>query len=136
MRYIHLSQSDQLPIISGVRPFKAVIIVAEPVPAERRDAISQWLVDAGCLYVMTWGPDSAAWEAAVQQVNRDAHVADEIPDDQLVMTTSHTQESLQDIFWFSKYTAMHPCCEITMTVLLDLAPARREKEIRAQYDAV
>ena len=134
MRYLHLTSKVVLPEIGSLRPFKAVVIVEEDVTDERRREISRWLVASGCVYAMAWGKDCSAWDDSIDWANVDAFESSEIPDDCLVITTWHEKESLIDVFWFSKHTAMHPCHTLDNVLLLHLATHEREADIVAQYD--
>ncbi len=133
MQYLHLAPSGTLPDLAGLWPFKAVVIIASPVTPERQTAISQWLVESGCLYMMAWGDGAAAWEASVQLANRESFPTPEIPDESLVITTWHKVEPLKDVFWFAKHTAMHPCCKIDHVLLVHLSMTEREQELCAEY---
>lgn len=130
--YLQLSASSELPEFSSP-PFKAVVIAEDSVSPKRRAEISRWLVESGCLYVTVWGTESSAWNDAVNLINLESFGFEKIPDDRLVITTCHERESLSEAFWFSKYSAMHPCAELSDTVLLHLSAAEREQEIRDQY---
>jgi hypothetical protein len=133
MQYLHLAPSDALPDLSGLRPFKAVVIIATPVRTARQATISQWLVQSGCLYMMAWGDGGASWEQSIQRANREAFSTPEIPDESLVITTGHKVEPLKDVFWFAKHTAMHPCCKLDHVLLLHLSMVEREQELCAEY---
>lgn len=133
MDYLQLTSSSELPDISALRPFKAVVIVEDAVSSDRQAAISRWLVESGCLYVMAWGIDCGEWESSVELANFEAFDFDEIPDDCVVMTTWHEGESLKDVFWFSKHSAMHPCRQLQSILLLHLSPTGREQEMSNEY---
>lgn len=133
MVYVRLTPASQLPDLAALRPYKAVVIVEETVTPARQAEISRWLIASGCVYMMAWGEDSASWEESVDHANLAAFEFGEIPDDCLVITTQHGHESLREVFWFSKHTAMHPCFPLHNIVLLHLSPDEREKEFRAAY---
>lgn len=133
MEYVQLTSSTKLPDISAMRPFKAVVIVEDDVPPDREAAISRWLVDSGCLYMMTWGEDCASWQESIGLANLETFSSEEIPDDRVVITTSHEDEPLKEVFWFSKHTAIHPCCVLDNTVLLHLAPVGREQDLTDEF---
>ena len=46
----------------------------------------------------------------------------------------HEDESLSEVFWFSKHTAMHPCSMLENVVLLHLASAEKAQELTAEYE--
>lgn len=133
IQYIAVSSSGPLPEISAARPFKAVVIVEDAVTPEHRAKVSRWLVESGCLYMMAWGAECRAWADSVDQANREAFDCDEIPDDRVVITTWHAEESPQETFWFSKHTAMHPCFPLDDVVLVHLAPIGRQREVMDEY---
>jgi hypothetical protein len=133
MQYLQLTPSGKLPDISGLRPYKAVIIIEAIATPTQQAHISQWLVESGCLYMMAWGDNCASWDKSVQLANREAFVTPEIPDTALVITTWHEDELLKDVFWFAKYTATHPCCKLDNALLLHLAATENEQKIGAQY---
>ena len=135
MQYIHLTPATEPPDVSALSPFKVVVIIEDIVTRERRDGISRWLVESGCLYVMARGHDSDSWQDSIQAANATAFDVDKIPDDQLIIATSHGDEPLDDVFWFSKYTAMHPCHTLETVLLLDLTTEGRQREMCAAYDA-
>lgn len=135
MQYIQLTPTTVPPDVSALSPFKAVVIVENAVTPERRAEISKWLVKSDCLYVMARGQDSDSWQDAVQTANAEAFDTDEIPDDQLIIATSHGDEPLDELFWFSKYTAMHPCRTLETALVLDLTTEERERELCAAYEA-
>lgn len=136
MNYIQVTASTELPDLSELRPFKALVIVEDAVTPERQAVISRWLVDSGCLYMMAWGEDCASWQESVDRANIETFNSGEIPDDCVVITTSHEDELLKQVFWFSKHTAMHPCFELDNTLLLHLTTVTREQELTDTYNGV
>jgi len=136
MHYAQLTLTTDLPDLGSLRPFKAILVIEESVAAERQLEIGRWLVASGCLYAIARGIDSGRWQDAIQAANAEAFDGDEIPDDRLIIATSHEDEPLPEVLWFAKYTAMHPCFDLDNVVLLHLAPAARERELCAAYAAV
>lgn len=134
MDYVQLTSATALPSLSYLRPFKAVVIVEDAVTPNRQTEISQWLVETGCLYMMAWGEACDSWKDSVDLANRETYDSEEIPDDRVIITTWHADETLKDVFWYAKHTAMHPCCPLDNTVLLHLAPETREQELTDEYE--
>jgi hypothetical protein len=135
MKYLQLTPSDTLPELADFRPFKTVVIVATPVTTDQQAAISQWLVESGCLYMMAWGEHCSSWAESVQHANRIAFTTPEIPDKSLVISTSHEVEALNEVFWYAKHTAMHPCFKLDKVLLLHVSLAEREQELSAEFSA-
>ena len=136
LSYLQLDSSADLPVAPFSGPFKAVVIIHHAVSPERRTDIGRWLVDSGCRYVMAWGADCDSLRESVERANREAFDFGDIPDDRIVIATSHGQDSLADVFWFSKHTAMHPCVPLDDTVLIHLSPIEREAELKSQFSGV
>lgn len=84
------------------------MVVEAAVTDEFRNAIAEWLVKTGCLYMVAWGDQCSEWDDAVDWVNLEDTNFEEIPDDRFVMTTWHAQESLAESIWFAKHVALHP----------------------------
>jgi len=100
---------------------------------DRQAAISRWLIDSGCLYVMATGSECSSWDDSVSLANAEACDSRDIPDDRVVITTLHEDEPLKEVFWFSKYSAMHPCFSLDNVVLLHLSLVERKQELVAEY---
>jgi hypothetical protein len=135
MRYLQISDLILPGDLSMQSPFKALVIAEDTAPKEFKAELSRWLVSAGCLYMMAWGEDCRAWQDAVNLANLQAYNFGAIPDDALVITTSHPDELLSDVFWFAKYTAMHPCASLENVVLLHLSADKREAELTTKYES-
>jgi hypothetical protein len=71
--------------------------------------------------MMAWGLECSSWDDSVDISNLKLFDYGEIPDDQFVMTTWHTDEPLSEVFWYSKNTALHPTIEIERTLLVHIA---------------
>ncbi len=131
--YLHL-KPGATPGPIGFGPFKAVVAVEASVPSDWQSLISDWLVQSGCLYMMAWGCDCSSWDDSVDLSNAKPFGTAEIPDDQFVMTTWHSDEPLAEVFWFSKHTASHPTIDLDHTLLLHISPESREQDFLRSYD--
>src|SRR5512147_1894142 len=60
--YLHLKPGAALPALWVPTPFRAVVIAETPVPPEWQAEVSEWLLRAGCLYVMAWGNNCSTWD--------------------------------------------------------------------------
>ena len=132
VRYLHLVPEQELPVIER-QPFKAVVVVGQSVDAEWQKQVSQWLVEAGCLYMMAWGPDSSSWDDSVDWANLAAWNFEDVPDDQFVMTTWHDDEPLAETFWFSEHAAHHPTIELARTLVIEVSPTAHRDEMLTAY---
>ena len=66
------------------------------------------LLNQGCVYACAWGADSGRVETAFDLVAVEADLAGQPFVADVVMTTSHEDESLDDALWFSVFTAFPP----------------------------
>jgi len=63
--YLHLASGQEPPSLGGPSPFKAVLVIEQPFTAEWQSMVSEWLVQAGCLYMMAWGTTAAVGTTAL-----------------------------------------------------------------------
>ncbi|WP_155946311.1 DUF7684 family protein [Pseudoalteromonas rubra] len=136
MRYIHLPGEQELPHHEPLNPYRCVVVIEDEVSCARQQTISKWLVDSGCLYMMAWGKDCGSWDTSVDMANLQQFNFNEVPEKSFVYTTWHQDESLEDVFWFSRNCAFHPLVELKNTVVLHLSPNDNEDVIRHQYYGV
>jgi hypothetical protein len=133
IRYLRLNSGDSFPAACDLSPFKAIVVVEEPVESQWQAAASRWLADSGCLYMMAWGEDCSSWDDSVDLANINQFDCDDIPDAKFIMTTWHDDESLPDVAWFAKVCAHHPTVEIENVVFLHIASADQQEEFEALY---
>lgn len=131
--YLHLKPSQTPPPMEA-GPFKAIVVIDEPVTSEWRDLVSEWLVRRGCLYMMAWGQGCTLWDDSVDHANLAEFNYGDIPDDRFVMTTWHDGEPLSEVFWFSSHAAMHPDVELERALIVHIAQSERREQLLAEYD--
>jgi hypothetical protein len=125
MEYLHLQPGSAFPEITHLQPFKTILLAEAVAGEDWQAACSAWLVRSGCRYCMAWGIDCSGWEDAVDFASLDAAHFAKVDDEQFVVTTSHQDESVEDVFWFAKNGAVHPALELNNTLLLHIAPQPR-----------
>ena len=122
--YLHLPAGQKPPALETTKPFRAVIVVEQSSDETWRNAVSDWLVESGCLYAVCWGRDCVVWEDSVDW----AHVVvsgEGASDVRFVMTTSHPKEPLAEVFWFAATTAFHPTIALDQTIIVHVARSER-----------
>jgi hypothetical protein len=132
--YVHLSSHDSPPDVSHLKPYKAVLVLENKIAPERQAAISKWLVQTGCLYMLAWGVECSSWDDSVDLANLEAHDFGEIPDESDVMTTWHDDEPLREVFWFAKNSAEHPTVGIENTLILHLGELDQGAKLKREFD--
>ena len=88
---------------------------------------------SGCLYMMAWGKNCSSWDDSVDIANLERFAYEDIPDSQSVMTTWHENESLEEVFWFSKNNSSHPTVALQSVVLVHIAARERQSELLHAY---
>ena len=131
-RYLHLAPGSVPPDLSGIAPFKAVLVAECEVAPEWRSQVCDCLVRSGCLYAVAWGVKCEAWHDDVDL----AHIAmfnyEPAPDDKFVMTSWHEGEPLSEAFWFAAMCAWHPTIELEAWIV-HIASESNEAGLLAAY---
>jgi hypothetical protein len=127
--YLHLKPGTTPPPLKSTGPFKAVVVIETTVMPAWQVLVSDWLVRSGCRYMMAWGLKCTEWDDSVEEANLIVFDWGEIPDDALVMTTWHETESLEEVFWYSEKSAMHPCLDLQHTYLVHISENDRSAEL-------
>jgi hypothetical protein len=126
--YLHVEPGAELPQLAA-QPSRFVIVADVPCDVQWQSRVSEWLIHAGCLYMMAWGANCGSWDTSVDEANLEAFGYGDIPDDRFVMTTWHERESLSDAFWFAKHNAYHPAVALERTVILHIADRENGDEL-------
>ena len=134
VRYLRVEAGDAFPDLADFSPFKAVVVVEAPVVDTWQAAASRWLAESGCLYMMAWGHDCESWDTSVDEANLRQFAYGDIPEDDLIMTTWHDDEPLEEVVWFAKVAAHHPSIEISNLLFLHIGATDRQAEFEALFD--
>ena len=132
--YLQLYAGAKLPDITNLRPFRSVVVIDDETTPEWQSQVSTWLVKSGCLYMMAWGKKCSAWDDSVDLANLEAFNYGDIPDDKFVMTTWHEKEPLNEVFWFSKNSAVHPTMDLPNLLILHISDTNKENELLSEYE--
>lgn len=116
--------------------FRCVILIERAVDAAERAEVSRRLVKAGCLYAMAWGIDCSLWDDSIDEANIATFFPKSVPADQFVMTTWHSEETIDDVFFYAKHNALlsYDDLELVDLLVLDIGRFPREDEIREAYE--
>jgi hypothetical protein len=132
--YLRLRPESALPNIPVQRPFRSIVVIEADVASSWRSQVSTWLVKSGCLYMMAWGNECSIWDDAVDLANIEEYDYENIPEENLVLTTWHKNESLQEVFWYSKSLANHPAIEQLNTLILHIAKVDKKAQFLSMYN--
>lgn len=129
--YLQLPNGSQPPNTPFKDVFKAVVIIEQDVSNDWRNQISDWLVESGCKYMMAWGRDCSLWDDAVDwtcvinEVDGGIH--------NLVMTTWHERDSLEEVFYFAQHHAIHPDWNLETLVVIHISETDKTQEFEALH---
>lgn len=99
-------ESWPLTLEEPIGPFVGFIALdMSGVPDERLRAFAGDLLDKGCVYMCAWGPDASRIEVVFDLVAVEAELAGKPYVEDVLMTTSHEKESLDDALWFAVFAA-------------------------------
>jgi hypothetical protein len=125
VEYLHLSPGGAPPTLPH-SPFCAVIVTEADASEDWRERITEWLVQSGCLFAVTWGQDCEKWHDSVDGANLREFDYGDIPEDRFVMTTWHEKGPVEEALWFAGQCAFHPTVTLKNTVIVDVSAEPRE----------
>lgn len=133
--YLHLLPDGPLPHMMDTSPFLAIVIAEEEVSQMWQWEASRWLVEAGCRILLAWGKDAEAWGEAVDDAGLEAFNYEDIPAENVVVTTAHQEEDedLEEVFWFARNRAAHPACTLNRTLIVHVAAAPARERLEAAW---
>jgi hypothetical protein len=137
VNYLHLLPDGSRPHMMDTMPFMAILVADEDVSQMWLWETSRWLVEAGCRVLLAWGKDAHVWSEAVDDAAAEALDAatPEDAEDQAVVTTSHEDEDLEELFWFARHRAVHPALTLDRTLIVHVAAGPRREELEAAWAA-
>ncbi len=135
MHYLITQPGKPIPVYDGSRPFCAVVAAEIVVDSGWRRRLCAWLVDLGCVYALTHGPECAEWHDAIDDAILAKHDFTSVPANEHVMTTWHDDEPLSEVLWFAKHSALHPVHELQDLMVLHVSEHEQEESIRELYAA-
>ena len=129
--YLHLLPEATLPVLTRRRPFNAVVVATCAVTDDWQRRVSEWLVQNGCLYMMAWGVNCSRWDDTVDEATRKFFDPSEVPDAGFVMTTWHTDETLESVFWYAQFNGAFGFEDqaLDYSVILDIGIEDRSGEL-------
>lgn len=85
---------------------------------------------------MAWGIDCSLWDDSIDEANIAKFFPKSVPADQFVMTTWHSDESIDDVFFYAKHNALlsYDDVELEDLLVVDIGLHPREDEIREVFE--
>jgi len=135
LSYLHVRAHEALPPIDGYPPFLAVLVVDEVCEEMWRWEACRWLAASACRVLLAWGEYCEDWAESAADARLEAFDYEDVPADQLLVTTSHEDEELDEVFWFARHRARHPTLQPGHTLIIHIADRGRRQELEALYAA-
>ncbi len=135
MKYVRITEHDELPDLTRYKPYRCVVIIENEVSIEKQIKMSDWLCESGCLYMMAWGKNCSSWDDSVDFANIRQFEDEDIPEEFNVITTWHDDEPLEEVFFFAKHCALHFGRELPNGVILHLSEIDKREELLDEYYA-
>lgn len=133
LSYLHLHPHEELPPLESSQPFLAVLVIDEVCEEMWRWEACRWLAATNCRFLLAWGKYCEDWAESAADAQLEAFDYEDIPPDRLLMTTSHEDEDLEEVFWFARHRARHPALQLAHTVIVQVGGHARKQELEALY---
>lgn len=133
INYLRLKNGDPMPQDGFPRRHKTVLIIEGDVDRDWQHALSGWIAKSGCLYFMAWGDGCSSWDDSVDIASLKNCNPDGCPEEDLIMTTWHDEEALEEVFWFAKHLAKQGTGELQDILLLHIGTVDRKVEFERLY---
>jgi hypothetical protein len=131
--YIQLRPHGELPDLTHLDPFMAIVVIDDHSDEMWRWDVARWLVASGCRFMLAWGKECESWHDAIDDAADEAFDYDDVPPEQTVMSTWHDDEDLEEVFWFARHRASHPALQLANTVILHMAAHGRGEALLEQF---
>jgi len=131
--YIQLRPHAHLPDLAHLQPFMAIVVIDDDSDEMWRWDVARWLATSGCRFMLAWGKECPSWREAVEDAALEAVDYDDVAPEQAVLTTSHEDDDLDEVFWFARHRASHPALQLSNVVILHVAELGRPDELMAQF---
>jgi hypothetical protein len=83
--------------------------------------------------MLAWGRECESWHDSVDEANLERFDYEDFPEEELVMTTWHEDEDLEEVFWFSKNCAKHPVLTLRETLIIHVSEVEKRNELEGLY---
>lgn len=134
MEYFLLTGINELPGISHLAPFKAVLAIEDNVNDARQHEVSSWLVESGGKYVMICGDSCQSWEQSIRQANLSLVNIEDMKPEEFVMITTHEHDRLRNVFWHAKKAARHTHVKFDNIVTIHIGNRNRSVEYLSMFN--
>lgn len=132
-QYLRLEPEAVLPALNLHQPFLALVLVRDEVTPTWQQTVSKWLVKSGCLNMAAWGIECSSWDDSVDHANLEEFSYGDIPEECLVMTSWHENDSIDEVIEFVKHSPVHPTIVLDEALILDISRKDHQAEVVAAW---
>ncbi|MBR7784045.1 DUF7684 family protein [Undibacterium luofuense] len=100
--YTHPGSLNDQRLMSQNRYTHVLVIALTPASDQSRYEFCRKLVNDHLHYLMCWGAFAEEWEDSADEVICNVFESKSTP----ILTTSHSDETLEEVCWFAKYAAL------------------------------
>jgi hypothetical protein len=93
---ITIQKIIDIPILEINAPFVCLIYSDQETTSEEMMKVTEWLISSECRYAVCAGKDCETWHDAIDS----ADILFEHNSDELVMTSWHEKETIDEVVWF------------------------------------
>ena len=136
LTYLHLKPMADLPQLPKAKALGVVVVVDAAVSNVWRNQVCDLLAAAGCKTMAAWGIDCSAWDDAMDWANIAMFMPSEVPDEHLILTTWHTDETLSEFFDFCKAQPASTEALVEQHLLLHIGTVDRRDVLMRAWGAV
>ena len=115
--YTHPGSLNDQRLMSQNRYTHVLVIALTPVSDQSRYEFCRKLVNDHLHYLMCWGAFAEEWEDSADEVIFNVFESKSTP----IVTTSHSDETLEEVCWFAKYAALTASDEPRSLLILEIS---------------
>ncbi|WP_350334319.1 DUF7684 family protein [Coralliovum pocilloporae] len=132
LRYKHLLPEKDISILDEKLSYKCVLLSEMKATASYRNSLCRQLINSGCKYFMAWGTECETWHDSMDTAVLEKSNYDEVPADEMVITTWHDGESIVDVLRFAKIDACKSYTDEPLNELLVLDTSEQNRKAVVQ----
>ncbi|WP_339941020.1 DUF7684 family protein [Undibacterium luofuense] len=115
--YMHPGSLNDQMLTSQSRYTHVLVIALTPVSDQSRYEFCRKLVNDHLHYLMCWGAFAEEWEDSADEVICNVFESKSTS----IVTTSHIDETLEEVCWFAKYAALTANDEPRSLLILEIS---------------
>ena len=91
--------------------YPCLIFANQPTSIEFKSDVAERLIDTGCMYMVCGGLECELWHDIIDEVIVELKIDGNLDQSSLIMTTWHTEATMEDLAFFFTYVTHNPNIE-------------------------